>query len=274
MKKSNGLIVPDSIEYLPCKLLHAKLKCQKTPNEMDVRELAFKWDDKLCDPIHVSYRNGQYGIVEGQKRKLAKLMIDENGLMSCNIYRDLTEEDEYQLFSQLNNGKRTYGTNEDYEARSHFDPKWQYIIECVNKANFSIIYAGGAKDNVFGCPATLEEVYDTLKDIDFVDMLTLLSTVCYGNRYSLQANFLKGFSTFYSIYKTSIVDKELSKVFVDKDLKKINKKAFERIKDKANLYTQSKNVGTKTAFGLLMRYNECCLKKNKLSLGAFDSINK
>ena len=69
MKKSNGLIVPDSVEVLPCKILHAKLSCQKTPKENDVRELATNWEDKLCDPIHVSYRDGQYGIVEGQKRQ-------------------------------------------------------------------------------------------------------------------------------------------------------------------------------------------------------------
>ena len=69
MKKKNALFVPDSTEVLSCKILHAKLKCQKTPKENDVRKLASNWEDKLCDPIHVSYRDGQYGIVEGQKRK-------------------------------------------------------------------------------------------------------------------------------------------------------------------------------------------------------------
>ena len=56
-KNKNGLIVPDSTEALPCKILHAKLDCQKTPKETDVRELASNWEDKLCDPIHVSYRD-------------------------------------------------------------------------------------------------------------------------------------------------------------------------------------------------------------------------
>ena len=47
MKKNrNGLIVPDSTEALPCKILHAKLDCQKTPKEKDVRELASNWSDK------------------------------------------------------------------------------------------------------------------------------------------------------------------------------------------------------------------------------------
>lgn len=272
MKKNNGLIVPDSVEVLPCKILHAKLSCQKTPKENDVRELATNWEDKLCDPIHVSYRDGQYGIVEGQKRKLAKTMINSDGTLVCNIYRGLTEEDEYKLFSQLNNGKRTYGTNEDYEARSQFDPKWKYVIECVNNAGFSIVYTGGAKQNTFGCSATLEEVYDSLGDIDFVEMLKLLKNVCEGNKYSLQATFLKGFSNFYSLYKTSIIEKELKKVFIDKHTKEIIKSSFDKVKDKSKTYTQTKNVGITTAFGLLMRYNECCQKKNKLSFGIFDSL--
>ncbi len=272
MKNSNGLIVPDSVEVLSCRILHAKLDCQKTPKESDVRELATNWEDKLCDPIHVSYRDGQYGIVEGQKRKLAKTMIDSNGTIVCNIYRGLTEEDEYQLFSQLNNGKRTYGTNEDYEARAKFDPKWKYVIECIANADFSIVYSGGAKTNTFGCAATLEEIYDNLGDIDFVQMLKLLKSVCEGNKYSLQATFLKGFSNFYSLYKTSIIDKEFKKVFVDKNSKEIIKNSFEKIKEKSKSYTQTKNVGVTTAFGLLMRYNECCKKKNKLSLGTFDSL--
>ena len=58
MKKKNGLFVPDSTEELPCKFLHARLGCQKTPKELDVRNFAANWVDKLCDPIHVSYRNG------------------------------------------------------------------------------------------------------------------------------------------------------------------------------------------------------------------------
>lgn len=272
MKKNNGLIVPDSVEVLPCKILHAKLSCQKTPKENDVRELAINWEDKLCDPIHVSYRDGQYGIVEGQKRKLAKTMIDSEGTLVCNIYRGLTEEDEYQLFSQLNNGKRTYGKNEDYEARANFDPKWKYVIKCINGIGFSIVYSCGAKKYTFGCAATLEEIYDTIGEIDFVEMLQLLKSVCDGNKYSLQATFLKGFAKFYSLYKTSIIEKEFKKVFVDKSTNKITYNSFKKIKDKSNTYTQSKNVGITTAFGLLMRYNECCQKKNKLSFGVFDTI--
>ena len=256
MKKKNGLFVPDSTEVLSCKILHAKLKCQKTPKEVDVRQLASTWEDKLCDPIHVSYRDGQYGIVEGQKRKLAKMMVDSEGTIVCHIYRDMTEQDEYQLFSQLNNGKRTYGTNEDYEARSQFDPKWKYVIECVNSAGFSIAYLGGAKENIFGCAATLEDIYDTLGDIDFIEMLKLLKIVCEGNKFSLHSTFLKGFSNFYSLYKTSIIEKEFKKVFIDKYTKEIIESSFDKIKEKAKTYTQTKNVGITTAFGLLMRYNE------------------
>nr|WP_243121964.1 DUF6551 family protein [Clostridium sp. Marseille-P7770] len=272
MKKKNGLFVPNSTEVVPCKILHAKLKCQKPPKESDIRALASTWEDKLCDPIHVSYRDGQYGIVEGQKRKLAKMMIDSEGTLVCHIYRDLTEQDEYQLFSQLNNGKRSYGTNEDYEARSHFDPKWKYVIECARKAGFSIVYSGGARVNTFGCPATLEEVYDELGDIDFVDMLCLLSSVCSGNKYSLQANFLKGFSKFYTVYKTSIIEKEFQKVFIDRATKEISQANFIKIKEKADTYNRTKNVGIKMAFGILMRYNECCSKKNALLFAAFDSL--
>ena len=274
MKKKNGLFIPDSTEVLSCKILHAKLKCQKTPKENDVRKLASAWEDKLCDPIHVSYRDGQYGIVEGQKRKLAKMMVDSDGTVICHIYRDMTEQDEYQLFSQLNNGKRTYGTSEDYEARLQFDPKWQYITKCAKEFGFSIIYSGVAKDNTFACAPTIEEIYDRLGDIDFVEMLKLLRKVCEGNKYSLQASFLKGFAKFYYIYKSSIVEKELKKVFMDKSTKIISKSCFDKIKEKSDTYTSAKNVGVKMAFGLLLRYNDCCLKKNKLSFGAFDDLSK
>ena len=93
-------------------------------------------------------------------------------------------------------------------------------------------------------------------------------------RNSLYATFLKGFSNFYSLYKTSIIEKEFKKVFIDKYTKEIIESSFDKIKEKAKTYTQTKNVGITTAFGLLMRYNECCLKKNKLSFGTFDSLIK
>ena len=125
-----------------------KVRLPENTKRDGCKRTRIKLEDKLCDPIHVSYRDGQYGIVEGQKRKLAKMMIDSDGTLVCHIYRGLTQEEEYQLFSQLNNGKRTYGSNEDYEARSKFDPKWKYVIECVAQAGFSIVYSGGAREKL------------------------------------------------------------------------------------------------------------------------------
>lgn len=103
-------------------------------------------------------------------------------------------------------------------------------------------------------------------------MLKMLKNTCNGIKYSLQATFFKGFAKFYSTYKTSIINSEFRKMFVDKDTKKIIKKSFTKISEKADTYTQTKNVGIKTAFGILMVYNECCSKKNRLSFGAFDSL--
>ncbi len=111
-------------------------------------------------------------------------------------------------------------------------------------------------------------------DIDFIEMIKLLANVCEGTKFSLQATFFKGFAKFYSIYKTSIIDKEFKKMFIDKSTKKIIKKAFINVSEKAKTYTQTKNVGVKTAFGILMLYNEYCSKKNRLSFGAFDSLDK
>ena len=59
----------------------------------------------------------------------------------------------------------------------------------------------------------------------------MLYTVCSGNKYSLELTFFKGFAKFYLAYKSSIIEKEFKKVFIDKATKTVTQSCFSKIKD-------------------------------------------
>lgn len=245
----------DSTIVIPCKLLSMRNIDLKNLDLCAIYNLAKNWIDSLCSPIDVCFKDGQYKIIDGEKRYLAKLMLDKEATILCHLYCNLGE------YKKSN-----------YKYNKSMFLKGDHIINCVCQAGFSLDYFCGHRENTFTCVRTLEKIYDGIGDYNFIDMLNLLKNVCNGNKYSIQANFIKGFAKFYYVYKSSILESELKKVFVDSKTKKVTKDSFDKIKEKSQLYKQSRDVGVTMAFGLLMRYNECCLPKNKLSLGVLDSI--
>ena len=57
--------------------LTSGLPYQRNVEERDVNRLMREWDDKLFDPLVVSYREGKFNIVDGQNR--ASVLRKRNG---------------------------------------------------------------------------------------------------------------------------------------------------------------------------------------------------
>lgn len=85
-------------------------------NPQAQRALSDAWANKLADEfnpdlmgfIHVSHRDGWYYIIDGQHRAKAALIFigDSSQQVQCHIYEGLTNEQEAQLFLELNNTKK------------------------------------------------------------------------------------------------------------------------------------------------------------------------
>jgi len=76
---------------------------QRPVEPEDVDRLIAKWDDRLLTPIVVSFRDGNFNVVDGQHRIAAMRKMAGGGdvIIPCIIYTDLTYEQEAELYYML-----------------------------------------------------------------------------------------------------------------------------------------------------------------------------
>ena len=79
--------------------LTSGLPYQRPVNPKEVERLIREWDERLLDPITVSFRDGKFYVVDGQHRISA--MREMNGgrgiMVNCKVYNGLTYEQEADL---------------------------------------------------------------------------------------------------------------------------------------------------------------------------------
>lgn len=83
-------------------------QAQRALSESWAAQLADEFNPDLMGFIHVSHRDGWFYIIDGQHRVRAAQMFlgDSSQQVQCHIYENLTNEQEAQLFLELNNTKK------------------------------------------------------------------------------------------------------------------------------------------------------------------------
>lgn len=255
-------------------------------DEQDVRYIAERWIDKKCEALYISYRDGIYRVIEGQKRTLAAKMRFVTGKkLKCMVRRDLkTVEEEARWFYELNHQKRKFNeTTEGFLSRQYFDETWKSIISYVKDAGLDVTYSSNRSDNYISCLTTLETVYDEFhekaSDDEFKSMLDLLHTSCIGASESLMANFLKGFAVFYRAYSFDIDVKTLKKCFVKEDKKTknslINLDSYKLIQENTKKFKDDySKIGKPVAVSIRLIYNKAVRNKDKqLKLSSIEDLD-
>lgn len=255
-------------------------------DEMDCRYLAEHWVDEKCEHLYISYRDGVYRVIEGQKRTIgAKMRFVTGKKLKCKVRRDLKNvEDEARWFYELNHQKRKFNeTTEGYLSRQYFDKTWQSIVSYVKDSGLDVTYSSNRTDNYISCLTTLEAIYDDFheksSDEEFKSMLDLLHTSCIGASESLMANFLKGFAVFYRAYSSDIDIKILKKCFVKEDKKTktnlINVESYKLVQDnKEKFKNDYSRIGKPVAVSIRLIYNKAVRSKDKqLKLSLIEDLD-
>lgn len=270
-------------ETISVGLIHTDAPFHLASDEKDVRHLAETWVDNKCENIFVSFRDGMYWVIEGQKRTLsAKMRFGNDKKLNCFVRRDCkTLADDAQWFYELNHQKRKFKeSTEGYLSRQYFDDDWKNILNALEKSKLTCSYGGTRVDNSISCLTTLEKIYDDYSNKeDFVNMLIMLNETICGAKESLMANFLKGFAVFYKTYNSSIDTQTLKRCFIKKD--KYTKKqyievnAFEVItKDTEKYKNEYSKIGKASAQAIRSLYNKSARKKeNELKLSLLEDAN-
>jgi len=95
---------------VPLFMLNVNPYIQRLPRGHE-KKIALNWDRSKCKAIIVSYRDGKLWIVDGQHRYLAAKSVGEKSIV-CQVYEDLTVEQEALLFGSQDENIRRLTTSE------------------------------------------------------------------------------------------------------------------------------------------------------------------
>lgn len=108
MVKPARIEVSSHIQWVRLDQMKINPQAQRALSEAWANELADEFNPDLMGFIHVSHRDGWYYIIDGQHRVKAAIIFlgDTSQQVQCHVYDGLTNEQEAQLFLELNNTKK------------------------------------------------------------------------------------------------------------------------------------------------------------------------
>lgn len=235
--------------------LTSGLPYQRPVNPKEVERLVREWDERLLDPITVSFRDGRFYVVDGQHRISALRQMNGGGgvMVNCRVYDGLSYEQEADLCYKLDKAKKRLSLSQSTNAlvESGMDPEAMEILRLVEECGFT--WALGRKHGKTGeivSTRALVNAYRLLGGETFTRMLCLLQETWQGGTASLTAAFLSGMALFLKTYETELNDHIFTLRLSQTDPEEISRRA------RADLST-NKNA-LRFARVILEKYNGKC----------------
>lgn len=199
-------------ERLDSSMLHADLPYQNVFDQSIVDKIVTEFKKYLLRPLEVSYRDGQYNVIDGKHRltgiKELERLTGVKIPVPCWVHYGLTAEGECKLFVDLENEKRTIGSMELYKAAYEANDDYTVnFVDTIRKVGFIFDFSSNAKNGRIHMTTTPSKILDKLGQVDFERFLTLLYVTWNGDKDFLSQRFMNGFCNFYDNYKNEINDK-------------------------------------------------------------------
>ena len=255
--------VKRNFEWVDINLLHSGLAYQRPINEKFVRDTLKVFDKNEVNEPLVSLRDGQYNVVDGQH---TITICKKKGWsrIRCEIRKNLTKEEESRWFTITNTKQRPQSKQSILNSR-YFgnDEKLNKLIQALSSVGYKLKTVDiSDSDGVIDASVTIENIYNEMQQVDFVNCLTLHQGVWNGDKESLKASFLKGMFKFYNTYKTNIDDKRF--------LKTLSKCSAEKIRVEAETDKFTKDISVKYARVLVVYYNKGLSKDKQLKISLLE----
>jgi hypothetical protein len=217
---SHNIISQPQFAYLPLGLLNIE-KYQRPISPAKVNKIVKTFSEARLHPVDVSYRDGNYYVMDGQHRiaALKKLDIPQ---APCMIRQGLTYQEEADLFVKLNSDR----SKPTKLALFHADTEAQKvpaleINSLVESVGFTIAKNGGSKSNTISAASRLEEIYKAVGPSGLRQVLLLVRKAWNGRVESMDGRILMGVCEFYKRYRAELVDTDFAKRLSKVEPKKI-----------------------------------------------------
>ena len=219
-KGADGQQVIGNVEYanpgversIPTEKLFSGQAYQRPVDEKAVDNLIKHWDDRLLDPLIVSFRDGHFYVVDGQHRisAMKRMNGSTNIMVPCKVYSGLTYEQEAELYYKLDRAKTHLTMAQSTKAllESGVNKDYTEIRRLIEVAGFHWMLekkSGAAKNEILATRAIFSS-YKSLGPDAFSRMLNLLKSTWDGDPESLSAMMLSGMTLFLKTYKEELDD--------------------------------------------------------------------
>lgn len=232
--------------------LTSGLGYQRPVNQKEVDRLIREWDERLLDPVIVSFRDGRFYVVDGQHRisAMRKMNNGNDVMVNCKVYSGLDYEQEAALCYKLDKAKKRLSLSQSTNAlaESGTDPETMEIRQLVENCGF--VWALGKSKGKTGEIVTtraLVNAYRMLGGASFTHMLHLLWDAWQGDPRSLTAAVLSGVALFVKTYENEMDDNTFVVRLSQADPDEINRRG------RADFSTS--NVALRFARVILEKYN-------------------
>ena len=191
--------------------LTSGLAYQRPVNQREVDELANDWQPDLFEPPIVSYRDGKFFLVDGQRRIAALRQRNRGGDVTvlCRVFENLTYEEEADLLVRIDRAKKNMTLSESTNARreSRKDPTTEIIFQILRRAGFTWTLQRRETGNYkINATSAVFHAYNLLGKTDFARMMDLLRGTWEGSPASVTATMLAGMSLFVKTYDLELDD--------------------------------------------------------------------
>lgn len=196
--------------------LTSGLPYQRPLDEKEVDRLIREWDDRLLEPLTISFRDGKFNVVDGQHR-IAAMRKMNNGkevMVDCNIYSGLTYEQEAELCYKLDKAKKRLSLSQSTNAlvESGTNEEVTKIRRLVERNGFRwALGKRSGKDYEIISTRSVINAYRLLGADDFSRMLRLLDSTWHGESHSLHAVVISGLALFLKTYGTEFNERTFIK---------------------------------------------------------------
>ena len=197
---------------IPSNLLLTGQGYQRTVQEKDLAKLLREWDNRVLEPLLVSFRDGKYYVIDGQHRLAAirRMNDDKDAIIPCTVLTGLTYEDEADLFYRIDAAKRRLSAAQATKAlvEAETDPEINEVLRLIKDAGFVWVLENrrGGTNEISSTRAVIK-AYRDLGAEAFARMLALLKSTWDGDPNSLLAAMIAGMALFLKTYTTEISDK-------------------------------------------------------------------
>ena len=209
MSSDNG--VTFELSSIDTALLISGQPYQRLVREGRLRELTRDWEPGLLDPLVVSYRDGNFYLVDGQHRVIIQRRMHGGDFNApCKLYHGLTYEAEAELCWKLDKAREQLSAAQSANAliEAGSDPEIMEIHRLLLSNGFRwALDKRTPGDYEVTVVQAVISAYRLLGSAAFDRMLYLMDSAWKGAPSSLRAGFISGMALFLKTYETELVNR-------------------------------------------------------------------